>query len=41
LGAIKSSQQAQGIVATTVSAVTLLIGATTVLSALETLLEQI
>jgi membrane protein len=41
LGAIKSSQQAQGLVATVVSAVTLLIGATTVLSALETLLEQI
>lgn len=41
LAAIKSSQQAQGIVATVVSAVTLLIGATTVLSALETLLEQI
>ena len=41
LGAIKSSQQAQGLVATAVSVVTLLIGATTVLSALETLLEQI
>jgi membrane protein len=41
LGAIKSSQQAQGIVATVVSVVTLLIGATTVLSALQTLLEQI
>jgi membrane protein len=41
LGAIKSSQQTQGIVATVVSVVTLLIGATTVLSALETLLEQV
>ena len=41
LGAIKSSQQVQGHVATIVSVVTLLIGATTVLSALETLLEQI
>jgi membrane protein len=41
LGAIKSSQQSQGLLATAVSVVTLLIGATTVLSALETLLEQI
>jgi membrane protein len=41
LGAIKSSQQTQGIVATVVSVVTLLIGATTVLSALQTLLEQV
>ncbi len=41
LGAIKSSQQAEGMVATTVSIVTLLIGATTVLSALQTLLQQI
>lgn len=41
LGAIKSSQEGQGLVATVVSVVTLLIGATTVLSALETLLEQI
>jgi membrane protein len=41
LGAIKSSQQAQGIVATVISVVTLLIGATTVLAALETLLGQI
>jgi membrane protein len=41
VGAIKSSQRTQGIVATTVSIVTLLIGATTVLSALETLLQQI
>ncbi len=41
LGAIKSSQQAQGLVSTVVSVVTLLVGATTVLSAMETLLEQI
>jgi membrane protein len=41
LGAIKSSQQREGLLATVVSAVTLLIGATTVLSALQTLLEQI
>lgn len=41
VGAIRSSQQAQGLLATVVSVVTLLIGATTVLSALETLLEQI
>ncbi len=41
LGAMKSSQQSQGLIATVVSVVTLLIGATTVLSALETLLEQI
>ena len=41
LEAIKSSQQAQGLAATVVSVMTLLIGATTVLSALETLLEQI
>ena len=41
LGAIKSSQQSEGLLATAVSVVTLLIGATTVLSALETLLEQI
>jgi membrane protein len=41
LSAIKSSQQAQGLVATLVSAVTLLIGATTVLAALDTLLQQI
>jgi membrane protein len=41
LGAIKSSQRTQGLLDTVVSAVTLLIGATTVLSALETLLEQI
>jgi membrane protein len=41
LEAIKSSQQAQGIVATVVSVVSLLIGATTVLSVLQTLLQQI
>jgi membrane protein len=41
LEAIKSSQQTQGIIATVVSVVTLLIGATTVLSALQTLLQQI
>jgi uncharacterized BrkB/YihY/UPF0761 family membrane protein len=41
LDAIKNSQQMQGIVATVVSVVTLLIGATTVLSALQTLLQQI
>jgi membrane protein len=41
LGAIKSSQESQGLLATIVSVVTLLIGATTVLSALQTLLEQI
>lgn len=41
LGAVKSSQQSQGLLATVVSVVTLLIGATTVLSALQTLLEQI
>ena len=41
LGAIQSSQKTEGLVSTLVSVVTLLIGATTVLSALETLLEQI
>src|ERR1700722_9186826 len=41
LAAIQSSQRPEGLAATLVSAVTLLIGATTVLSALETLLEQI
>jgi membrane protein len=41
LEAIKNSQQTQGIVATVVSVVTLLIGATTVLSVLRTLLQQI
>jgi len=41
LGAIQSSQKTEGLVSTLVSVVTLLIGATTVLSALETLMEQI
>jgi membrane protein len=41
LEAIKNSQQVQGIVATVVSVVSLLIGATTVLSVLQTLLQQI
>jgi len=41
LETIRHSQQTQGLVATVVSAVTLLIGATTVLSALQTLLQQI
>lgn len=41
LEAIKSSQPTQGLIATAVSAVTLLIGATTVMAALETLLRQI
>lgn len=41
VGAILSSEQAQGLTATLVSAATLLIGATTVLAALETLLQQI
>ena len=41
LEAIRHSQQTQGLVATVVSVVTLLIGATTVLSALQTLLQQI
>jgi membrane protein len=41
LEAIQSSQKAEGLVAALVSVVTLLIGATTVLSVLETLLEQI
>lgn len=41
LGAIKSSQESQGLLATVISVVTLLIGATTVLSALQTLLQQI
>jgi membrane protein len=39
--AVKKSQQAQGVLATLVSILTLLIGATTVLSALEAALEQI
>jgi membrane protein len=41
LGAIESSQKSAGLMATLVSVATLLIGATTVLSALKTLLEQI
>ncbi len=41
LEAINHSQQTQGLVATALSVVTLLIGATTVLSALQTLLQQI
>ncbi len=41
VGAVKSSQQAQGLVATIVSAVTLVIGATTVLAALESSLDHI
>lgn len=41
LEAVKKSQQAQGVLATLVSIATLLIGATTVLSALEAALEQI
>jgi membrane protein len=41
LGAIQSSQKAEGLLSTVVSIVTLLIGATTVLSALQALLEQI
>jgi membrane protein len=41
LQAMQSSQQTDGLVATVVSVVTLLIGATTVLSALQTLLQQI
>jgi membrane protein len=41
LGAVQSSQQTRGVVATWVSAVTLVISATTVLSALETALESI
>jgi membrane protein len=41
MGAIRSSERAQGLTATLVSAATLLIGATTVLAALETLLQQI
>lgn len=41
LGAIRSSEQAQGLAATLVSAATLLVGATTVLAALQTLLERI
>src|SRR5579872_3547169 len=41
LSAVKSSQQAQGVVATIISAVTLMISATTVLAALQSALEQI
>lgn len=41
LGAVKSSQQTQGLWATWVSAVTLVVSATTVFSALEYALEQI
>jgi membrane protein len=41
LGAVKSSQQTQGLLATIVSIVTLIISATTVLAALEAALEQI
>jgi membrane protein len=41
LGAVRSSQQFEGVVSTVVSAVTLLIGASTVLAALDTALEQI
>jgi membrane protein len=41
LEAIQSSQKAEGLAATLISVATLLIGATTVLSVLETLLEQI
>jgi membrane protein len=41
LDAVKKAQQPQGLVATLVSFVTLLIGATTVLAAIETALEQI
>jgi membrane protein len=41
LTAVKSSQQAQGLLATIVSVITLMISATTVLAALESALEQI
>jgi membrane protein len=41
LGAMKSSQQTQGLISTVTSIVTLMIGATTVLAALENALEQI
>lgn len=41
LGAVKSSQESQGLFAAIVSVVTLMIGATTVLAALESALEQI
>jgi membrane protein len=41
MGAVRSSQQFDGLVSTLVSAVTLLIGASTVLAALDTALEKI
>lgn len=41
LDAMKNSQQAQGLVATVISIVTLLIGATTILAALQQALDQI
>ena len=41
LGAVKSSQQSQGVLATWISAITLVISATTVFSALESALESI
>jgi len=41
MGAVKSSQKMQGVVSTIVSIATLVLGATTVLSALETALERI
>jgi membrane protein len=41
LAAVKNSQQTQGVVATWISVVTLMIGATTVLAALEAVLDQI
>jgi membrane protein len=41
LGAVESSQKVQGVVSTIVSVVTLLIGASTVLTALESALEKI
>jgi membrane protein len=41
LAAVKNSQQTQGLVATSISVVTLMIGATTVLAALEAVLDQI
>jgi membrane protein len=41
LGAVQSSQQSRGVLATWVSAVTLVVSATTVLSALESALESI
>jgi membrane protein len=41
LAAVKNSQQSQGVVATSISVVTLMIGATTVLAALEAVLDQI